>query len=183
MKSIAGHFLIASPQLHDGNFLRTVVLVIDHDKAGAFGLVLTRPLGRSLGDVWKLIGSPDCSMKDPLYWGGPVESPLIALHTRPDLAETSVMPGVFLSTHKDKLQTLVASCARPLRICTGYSGWGPGQLDDELKAGGWLIAPATLDLAFSAPDALWDLAIAQVGVEILKPVLRSSPTPADPSAN
>jgi len=183
MKSVAGQFLIASPHLHDGNFLRTVVLIIDHDKDGAFGLVLTRPLNRSLREIWEMIGSPECPVNDPLFWGGPVQSPLIALHARADLAETRILSGVYLSTRKEKLETLVAHCSQPLRICSGYSGWGPGQLDGELKAGGWLVCPATAEAVFSPYEQLWDDTMAQVGGDVLKNILPPGDGPTDPLLN
>jgi len=183
MKSVAGQFLIASPHLTDGNFLRTVVLMIDHDKDGAFGLVLTRPLNSTLREIWKLIGSPECPVNAPLFWGGPVQSPLIALHARADLAETRIMDDVYISTHKDKLEELVAKCSNPLRICSGYSGWGPGQLDDELKAGGWLVTPATSEMAFGSYESLWDQALAQVSGDVLKNILPTGKGPSDPMLN
>lgn len=183
MNSIAGQFLVASPHLKDGNFLRTVVLMINHDEDGAFGLVLTRPKNETLKDIWEMIGSPSCPVNDPLFWGGPVPSPLIALHDRADLSETEVMADVYLSTHKDKLEELVAKCHRPLRIFTGYSGWGAGQLEGELKAGGWLLTPATGPLIFGPYENLWDEAIARVGAEILRDVLPPGGAPSDPSCN
>lgn len=185
MKSIAGHFLIASPHLHDENFLRTVVLMIDHNRDGAFGIVLTRPLNRTLRDIWQMIGSPECPVNDPLFLGGPVSSPLLALHAHPELSEMKVpiIPGVYLSAHKDQLQALVASCAQPLRIFTGYSGWGAGQLDGELKAGGWLVTPATAASVFAPYETLWDEAMAQVGGEVLKDILPTGHGPTDPLLN
>ena len=52
MRSLQGHLLVASPQLPDANFYRTVVLIIHHDKEGAFGIVLNRPLGSTVGEIW-----------------------------------------------------------------------------------------------------------------------------------
>lgn len=183
MKSVAGQFLVSSPHLTDGNFFRTVVLIIDHDQDGAFGLVLTRPLNSPLREIWKMIGEPECTLDDSLFWGGPVQSPLIALHMRSELAETRVIEGVYLSTHKEKLEKLVAECSQPLRICSGYSGWGPGQLDGELKAGGWLLTPAAAELVFSPAETLWERAIRLVGDEILGAVLPHVDRPPDPSFN
>lgn len=182
-KSVAGQFLIASPHLTDGNFLRTVVLMIEHDKEGALGLVLTRPLNSTLRDIWELIGEPKCALTDPLFWGGPVQSPLIALHSQAALAETKVIDGVYLSTHKDKLEQLVTQCLRPLRICSGYAGWGPGQLDFELKAGGWLVAPANAELTFSPYEALWEQMTRAVSHDITAGLRGTGAEPADPSLN
>src|SRR5688572_30210730 len=96
LPTLQGKFLVASPHLGDGNFFRSVVLVIKHDADGAFGLILNRPLNNTLAEVWQAIdqeditGSghvPDLSLDAPLvgdqpiYVGGPVQGPLVVVHT------------------------------------------------------------------------------------------------------
>src|SRR5262245_45826487 len=136
MKSLQGHFLIASPHLADTNFYKGVVLMIKHDEEGAFGLILNRPTQNTVSDVWKMVGEEDVNCAERIFLGGPVSGPLVALHRLESAAEAEVMRGIFFSAHKDKLQKLVQQTAKPYRFFTGYAGWAGGQLEDELLAGG-----------------------------------------------
>ena len=183
MKSLAGHFLVASPRLPDENFFRTVVLVIQHDESGAYGLVLNRPTSHQLKDVlpWgEEIGEVG---SHPLYWGGPVDGPLMVLHTEADCADVDVLPGLFVAVNRDKIHRLLDSSTRHFRVYDGYSGWGPGQLDRELELGGWLTAPARVDDVFAEPDGLWRKTVTAIGRQILGPTLTNGPLPEDPSLN
>ena len=78
--SLQGQFLVASPHLGDGNFNRSVVLIIKHDDDGAFGLVLNRPTGNTVGDVWRMVTEQELDCDRPIYLGGPVQGPLVCLH-------------------------------------------------------------------------------------------------------
>src|SRR5436190_3140807 len=143
MGSLQGNFLIASPHLGDGNFNRSVVLMVKHDEEGAFGFVLNRPTGSTVAEIWKLIAEQPSDCEQPIYLGGPVQGPLMAVHALASAAETEILSGVYLSAHKDQLREVVAAEKAPFRLFSGYSGWGAGQLEGELEAGGWLVSPAT----------------------------------------
>ncbi len=150
MNSCAGSFLVARPILKDPSFRRAVVLLLQHGPEGAFGLVVNRP----------------AKAKDipfPIFRGGPCEAPgLFMLHGHPDWLETpddaTVAPGIFVGD---------ADCAQRLnqeeidesirfRMFTGYAGWGPNQLENELGAGAWAIVPATGEALFDTPtEDLW----------------------------
>ena len=183
MASLQGHFLIASPHLGDGNFNRSVVLMVKHDDEGAFGFVLNRPTGNTVAEVWKLVSDEPCTRQDPIYLGGPVQGPLMAVHSLASAAETEIVSGVFLCAHKEQLQEVVGSSTTAVRLFTGYSGWGAGQLEGELQAGGWLVAPATAELVFHDKDDLWERVIRDVAKEILSPTLKSRHVPGDPTLN
>ena len=101
MNSLAGQLLVASPQLSDPNFARSLVLLIQHGADGAFGVVINRPLQKTLQELWRELGSAPCHNHQPVYLGGPVPGPLMALHLRPDLAEGEPAPGVFFRCEKD----------------------------------------------------------------------------------
>jgi putative transcriptional regulator len=183
MTSLQGHFLVASPKLADGNFNRSVVLIIKHDDEGAFGLILNRPTGNTVKEIWKLISEGDLPCDDPIFVGGPVAGPLLALHRLKSCSEAEVLPGVYFAAHKDKMVRIVAQANKPFRLFTGYAGWAGGQLEGEMQVGGWLTLPATKELVFSAHDNLWDQVIRTIGEGILAPALKTKHVPIDPSLN
>lgn len=183
MKTLKGQLLMASPQLADSNFSRAVVFMIEHDENGAFGVILNHPSDRTVRDVWEELTDAPCECLEPINVGGPVEGPLIALHTAGDLAESEVMPGIYLTAQRENLDQLVRRQGAPIRLFSGYAGWGGGQLEDELKQGGWISTEATRDAIFANAHDLWD----QVGDEIAQGVLRHGAKirhfPDDPSLN
>lgn len=183
MDSLRGTLLIASPHLPDGNFYRTVVLMIQHDAAGALGVVLNRPMKTTVAEIWKMVGNLGCTCTQPIYLGGPVTGPLLAVHTREALSETEVLPGLFVCSQRDYLNQLIAEQAGPFRIFSGYAGWSGGQLEAELEMGGWLTAPATHEAVFYEQDDLWKKTAAEVGLEILSGSVPVRQLPADPSWN
>jgi putative transcriptional regulator len=113
-----------------------------------------------------------------LFRGGPVEGPLLAIHKHSSWGEWEVLPGIFLSSRKELLDKLVKS-DEPLRVFTGYSGWAAGQLERELELGGWLTTLATAEEIFSDPLTLWKRIADRIGREIMRPVFRRKPVPAD----
>ena len=183
MPSLQGNFLIASPHLGDGNFNRSVVLMVKHDEDGAFGFVLNRPTGNTVAEVWKLVSEDASDRQDPIYLGGPVQGPLMAVHGLASAAETEILDGVYLSAHKDQLKEVVAAENASLRLFSGYSGWGAGQLEGELEAGGWLVAPATAELVFHDKDDLWERVMHSVAQDIMAPSLKAKHVPNDPTLN
>jgi putative transcriptional regulator len=182
MVSLAGHLLIAIPELHDVNFFRTVVILFQHSEEGASGVILNRPSGVSIAKVWDEVAKEPSDCQDLVNIGGPVEGPLIALHASLVLAEAPVVPGVFLSMERDHLNELVNQSDQPFKIFSGYSGWGPGQLESEIEQGGWLTFAANSDHVFDSPEGLWKQVCSQVGHDILKPHIGKH-LPTDPSMN
>lgn len=177
MKSLKGHLLIAAPGLIDPNFRRTVVFVAEHNEEGAFGLVLNRPADTRVSDVWNAIANEICDCNVRTYIGGPVQqNAVLLLHGFADLAKDAepVIPGVYLGSEIELLGEIIRRhsgeepCATEefpkFRVFCGYSGWAAGQLDAEMKAGGWLTRPATAELVFETPpERLWSLALDAVG--------------------
>lgn len=182
MPTLQGQFLVASPYLGDGNFNRSVVLVIKHDEDGAFGLVLNRPTDSTVSDIWKVVAETPSDCLDPIYLGGPVSGPLVALHSLSSASEAEVVEGVFFSAHKDHLDRVVRA-QPPFRLFSGYSGWDKGQLDGEMEAGGWLTCPATAEFVFYKPDDLWEQLVRIIAREILAPAIKTNQLPSDPSLN
>jgi putative transcriptional regulator len=183
MKSLQGQFLIASPYLADTNFYKGVVLMIKHDDEGAMGLILNRPTENTVAEIWKMVGEEDVECPEPIFCGGPVSGPLLALHRLKSAAEMEIVPGIYFAAHKDKLQKLVRQTTKPFRFFTGYAGWAAGQLEDELTAGGWLTAKVNKKLIFQAADGLWEQVTRTIGETILSKAIKLKHVPQDPSLN
>ena len=178
MVDLTGHLLIAIPDLGDPNFSKTVVLLFQHSEEGASGVILNRPSDSSIDSVWEQVADEPCDCKDLVRVGGPVQGPLIALHSSSALAETQVLPAVpatgkpvYISVARENLNDLVRQQEQSFRIYCGYSGWGPGQLESEISQGGWLTLKANSEHVFSSPDALWRQVCDDVGKDVLMPLL------------
>ncbi|MFT7518265.1 MAG: putative transcriptional regulator [Kiritimatiellia bacterium] len=171
--------LIASPQMKDPFFERSVVLIWHHDEDGAIGIVLNRPLSHNLSDV--LAASENTPIEQhpgaTVSWGGPVERGTGTVVARADLPEElgwSVATGVCVTRSEQALNSLLEQRTE-LILCLGYAGWGAGQLDAEISSGGWLYTEASQELIFDAPrEALYDAALASLGLTrstvIMKPI-------------
>jgi len=181
--SLAGHFLVASRYLRDPNFAQSVVLMIHHDQDGAVGVVINRPSDKTVRDVWQLIGNDPCDRDDFIYVGGPVPGPLVALHSIEAFSDHEVLPGLYVSTKRDALDLIVRKKDVSLRLCSGNAGWGSGQLEGEMEAGGWLSTPATVDDVFADHESIWKTVTQRIGLEIMAPNVDSEHMPIDPSLN
>ena len=156
MDSLQGQLLIAEPRLPDSSFFRSVVIMIQHSDDGASGLILNRPGNVSLSDIWQDVSDSPLARDKPIHIGGPVEGPLTALHNRMDLAEQTVIEGVYLSMSRDSLDELLASDRGDICVFSGYAGWAPGQLENELSVGGWLLLQAQPEHVFGDSDQLYN---------------------------
>jgi putative transcriptional regulator len=183
MDSVAGKLLVAAADLTDPNFARTVVLVVDHDDEGAFGLVLNRAAAIRLDAAWEQWMKEPCAIDAPVMIGGPVSGPPVALHTDEALADQDVVPGVYFARSIDLLLMLVADEAEPLRVFAGYAGWGPGQLESEIEGGSWGVTAATHGLIFGDEATLWDRVTRHLADERLITWLRVRHAPERPDAN
>lgn len=183
MESLQGHLLVASPQLADPNFARAIVLLIQHNQEGAFGVVLNHPLDKSIQELWREVGSAPCHTRQPVYLGGPVPGPLVALHTKPSLAEGEPAPGVYFAAKKMHLDQLVLNEEPAYKIFIGHSGWGAGQLESEIHQGAWRSTPATIEHVFSTDDSLWESVFRELGQTLLKSMLHMKDLPPDPTVN
>ena len=159
-ESLAGRLLIANPALTDENFFRTVVFICMHDTAGAFGLVLNRPDAEEPVDDTMPEWTDHCSAPPVLFRGGPVHPgagvALARLSGRvPDEGWTPVFDnvGVF-ALERPPGEAFLDLTAH--RIFSGYAGWTGGQLDAEVKDGGWFVVPpAPEDIFTPEPASLW----------------------------
>jgi putative transcriptional regulator len=180
VESLKGQLLIAGPGLRDPNFWRTVVLVGEHSDEGALGVVLNRSSETSVEEAAPALSGLARAMGN-VHVGGPVQPAsvvVLADFVDPLDDRTLVVGSVgFLPSEidPDDLGTL-----RRARVFVGYAGWGPGQLDDELEEGSWIVEPAHADDVFTdAPDELWRDVLRRKGGPF--GVLASMPP--DPSRN
>ena len=180
--SLAPALLLSMPQLVDPNFNRTVVLLCKHRQdEGAFGLVVNRPLATAGPLVVEVRAEPDsvaktttASDRELQVWiGGPVEpqrSWMLVGHDQDadeERAGVRVCNGLYLSASPDLLHRLLgASPPDRTRLIVGYAGWGPGQLEAELRASAWLISEVDRELIFETPsDRMWEEAIRRLGAD------------------
>jgi len=172
-KSLAGKFLVAAPGMVDPNFSKTVVYLALHSKQeGAMGLVINRPLELTLREIFEQLQVPVSEEEADrrIGWGGPVQTNhgYILHSVESDWAVTIAQTqSVALSISRDIIEAMSAGTG-PERVfpALGCSSWAPGQLESEIKRGGWLIAPASDDIIFSLPaDKRYAAALALVGLE------------------
>ncbi len=163
-RSLAGQLLVATPALHDPNFARTVVLMVEHSPDGAVGIVLNRPTDADLLDHLPAWFSA-AATPQVVFVGGPVGdgggvglargSEVPALEGWPEILG---MRAVDLEVEPSVDDDLEA------RVFVGYSGWGAGQLEAELATGSWFVVPAQAEDAFTAdPHGLWQEVLVRAG--------------------
>ena len=147
----SGVLLIADPFLKDPNFLRTVVLLCEHNEEGSFGFVVNRPYGSTLEQL--LPEMQGFSL--PVFYGGPVQMDTIHfIHQYPDEIPggQEIVEGVFWGGDFNRAMQLVKSGkadSLKIRFFIGYSGWSDGQLEEEIKEKSWLTVTATKRLLFT----------------------------------
>jgi len=183
MKPLAGKLLVAAPQLQDPNFAQTVVLMLRHEDEGALGVILNRPGDKTVDDVWEMIDKQPFGRDQFVHVGGPVPGPLIALHNQEPLGESQVLRGLYMSMQRDSIEQLVQTPEAEFRLYSGHAGWGGGQLEGELTAGGWLTSAAVCDDVFAAAESLWKHVCNRIGRGIVAPNIRPEQIPPDPSVN
>jgi putative transcriptional regulator len=157
-KSLKGKLLLDGGKLHGSFFHRTVVLICQHDEEGAFGLILNRSSDNTVGEAL-VANVSEMVREQALFVGGPVQPGTLSyLHTDAFLPNGNVIPNLNLGHSLDTLMDLSESLSatQKLKLFAGYSGWSPGQLDQEMARKDWLVHPASLDLVFDTkPDELW----------------------------
>lgn len=167
----AGKLLVASRDLPDPNFAKTVVLLVDYDEEGVLGLILNRrskvPISRVLDEVAGAKGRTD-----PVYAGGPVgRAGVLALvrSRRPPGDARRVLGDVFLASSREALEKTLASEAESdtLHVYLGYSGWTKAQLEHELDLGAWYVFQGSVRAVFDAdPESLWERLIRETELRI-----------------
>jgi putative transcriptional regulator len=180
VESLQGKLLISGGRLHDDSFRHTVVLIGAHGPEGAVGVILNRPLDVTVQDAAPALAElTDAGA--PLFGGGPVEPDQAVLLV--EVADTEILDlPVFGSVGflTGDVPADTASAIRRARVFVGHAGWGPGQLEDELRAEAWIVEPATIDDVFAAdPASLWRRILERKG----PPFATLARLPYDPRSN
>jgi putative transcriptional regulator len=168
VSDLAPGLLIAVPQLEDPNFSRSVVLLVEHNESGAMGIVFNRPSDIALTEIGKEHDMEVHAGAGHAYIGGPVQRERgFLVHRRGDVTDSvQVQDDVFLSVSTDALRLLLAGDPEAYRLCLGYAGWGPGQLEREMVAGGWLNSSISSKRIFDTPaEKIWDAVIRDLGID------------------
>jgi len=165
--SLTGQLLIASPSMGDPRFLQTVILMVRHDRSGAFGIVINRPIGdRPLASLLAALGDkgPAAPGTVRIFSGGPVQPDIgFVVHStdyhRPDTLE--IDDNLAMTSSREILRD-IGNQRGPSKslIAFGYAGWAPGQLEGELAQGFWFMSPPDGSLVFDDDrDEVWDHAV------------------------
>jgi putative transcriptional regulator len=169
--TLAPGLLLAMPQLLDPNFLRAVVLMIEHGDRGSFGLIVNQPSPIKATELLESLSVPWAGDPGAVVWsGGPVGKTTGWVLHEPTATDATpgtapVGPGLALSTSTDRLRAIAASPPDRVRLLLGYAGWAPGQLASEMARGSWIHAEADPALIFEAPpDEMWTRALRSLGV-------------------
>jgi putative transcriptional regulator len=167
--SLKGQFLIATPAMQDPRFDHAVILMVRHNRDGALGIVINRPLGeKPLADVLAAFGSKDASAAGavPVFLGGPVQLDVSFVIHGSDYqkADTLAIDARLAATPTSEVLDDIARNQGPAKrlIAFGYAGWAPGQLEGELSRSVWYTAPADPGLVFDDDrDKVWEHAAAR----------------------
>jgi putative transcriptional regulator len=153
MNSLAGQLLIAPDIESDPDFIKTVILLIQHSEQQAVGVVLNRPSGKTIEEAWT--GKRNWKSQQCIYSGGPVPGPLMAVHTCQPLGEIEILSGVYYSVQKKNIEKIAAGSDFLCKIFDSHTGWGPGQLEQWLEEKAFRILPATSESIFDVSDNVW----------------------------
>jgi putative transcriptional regulator len=169
---LVGQLLVAMPQMEDQRFSRSVIYVCAHSAEGAMGLVVNKVLeSLSFPDLLEQLEIPTGPRMQQIrvHFGGPVESGRgFVLHSDDYRHDGTLMVrgGFALTATVDILKALAEGAGpRQSLLALGYAGWGPGQLESEMTANGWLTVPADPALVFDPPiDEKWTRAMGKLGI-------------------
>jgi putative transcriptional regulator len=182
LTNLTHHFLIAMPGLEDGLFSKSVVYLCEHGPRGALGLIINKPADIKMAALFDKVDlqlqRQDLVAQD-VFQGGPLHEergfvlhePVFSDHPRPKsvlYSSTMVIPGgLEMTTSRDVLEAIASGAGpRKLLVSLGYSSWGEGQLENEIKDNSWLTVDAKNSIIFDTPVAQrYDKALALLGVQ------------------
>jgi putative transcriptional regulator len=175
--NFTNQFLIAMPGMAGDTFAGTVIYLCEHTDKGALGLVINKPIDIKLRNLFEKVELPldrDDLADAPVFFGGPVQTERgFVLHEQSEAEEgrfnssLRIPGGLEMTTSKDVLEAL-SNGVGPKRILVtlGYSGWGAGQLEDEMGRNTWINVDAEPEIIFSTPvDQRYDKALSLLGID------------------
>ena len=178
--NFTNQFLIAMPSLREGTFAGTVIYLCEHTDKGALGLVINKPIDITLKNLFEKVelslDRPELA-ESPVYFGGPVQTERgFVLHESLGgedgdgghyNSSLRIPGGLEMTTSKDVLEAL-SNGAGPKKVLVtlGYSGWGAGQLEDEMSRNGWINVGAEPGIIFDTPfEQRYDKALSLLGID------------------
>ena len=188
MDSLENQLLIAMPALGDPYFNKTVTYICEHNEEGAMGLIINLPVNLSLNDLLAQLEDENGDtqaqalkleqknehtdkLEQRVLSGGPVAQQRgFVLHSPQSgwSSSLALSNDIMITTSKDILMALGTQDApEQFMVTLGYAGWGPGQLEEELKANSWLTTPADKEILFNTPiEQRWKKATEKIGIDI-----------------
>ncbi len=176
--NFTNQFLIAMPGMGGDIFAGAVVYLCEHTDKGALGLVINKPIDITLKNLFEKVELPlerDDLAQTPVYFGGPVQTErgfVLHEHEESDASRYSsslkIPGGLEMTTSKDVLEAL-SNGAGPKKILVtlGYSGWGAGQLEDEMGRNSWINVAAAPDIIFDTPvEQRYEKALSLLGIDV-----------------
>ncbi|MDB4021795.1 YqgE/AlgH family protein [Litorivicinus sp.] len=170
--ALNGQFLVSMPDLRDGIFESSVVLICEHSPDGAMGFIVNKPTKFSVQEIFDQLNINSAERLDPsitVMSGGPVEPQRGFLLTNQPLCNdpVEVLNGLYLASNANVLPQSASALNRGDAIFVlGYSGWSEGQLEQEMTANAWLNVPWDADVIFQIPPAdRQRAALAQLGID------------------
>lgn len=170
---LTGSFLISTPQMPDPRFAEQVILICAHSDEGAMGVAVNKPNPFiSLEEILKSSNLPVPENElPPVYVGGPVEIESAFVLYRSDYRvdhQLEICSGLSLSRESKILEDISKNSGpEHYLFLLGYAGWGPGQLESELVADGWLSLPSDESIIFNVDNSeKWRTAAMLYGIDI-----------------
>jgi putative transcriptional regulator len=175
--NFTNQFLIAMPGMGGDTFAGCVVYLCEHTDKGALGLVINKPIDITLKNLFEKVELPldrDDLADKPVFFGGPVQTERgFVLHEHPESGSSGyssslkIPGGLEMTTSKDVLEALSNGAGpRKVLITLGYSGWGAGQLEDEMGRNSWINVDAAPEIIFDTPvEQRYDKALSLLGID------------------
>jgi len=175
--NLTNQFLIAMPGMAGDTFAGTVIYMCEHTDKGALGLVINKPIDIKLKNLFEKVEltlERDDLAEEPVYFGGPVQTERgFVLHERLDSdgghynSSLKIPGGLEMTTSKDVLEALSNGVGpRRVLVTLGYSGWGAGQLEEEMVRNSWINVSAAPEIIFDTPvEQRYDKALSLLGID------------------
>ena len=175
--SVKDHFLIATEKMKDDRFEKTVIIMLESDENGAWGIVVNKRLGTM---PIALLIDPSLNTSEereklykiniPIFWGGPVDvKTIFILHSAEYQSDTTQNHGNISISQDYNTLFDIAENKGPEKslVIFGYSGWGDGQLEGEMERGGWILSDIDLDITFDKDsNTKWERAFKNSFIKI-----------------